>query len=359
MYTLPINIKSTAKLAYPIYIGNDIFGKIFSLFNLSQYSKIVIITDKAVDKILSQKLQQQLKIKSFVLVIDSGEKAKNIQTLQQIWHELLKIGCDRKSLVINLGGGVITDMGGFAASTFMRGVDFLQIPTTLLSMVDASVGGKVGIDFADVKNLLGSFNQPIGVIIDINTLKSLPKREFNSGFAEIIKHGLISDKDYFDFVTSKKPDEFLPQELEEIIYKSCQIKSTVVSQDEKENGLRKILNFGHTIGHAIESLSLKTDKPLLHGEAVSIGMVAEAKISQLIGNISESDFQQIKKVLGDSGLPIKTDISGIDHIMEKITHDKKSEKGQVNWTLLKKIGEGVINQQVSSEIVVEALGVIS
>lgn len=347
MQTLQIKIQNHSNLEYPIFIGNGLFSQISVIFNLKKYSSIFIVTDSITGPLFAEKLIKATTVKTSLITVEPGEKYKNIEIVQEIWNKILLSGGDRKSLVINLGGGVITDMGGFASSTYMRGVDFIQIPTTLLSMVDASVGGKVGIDFAGIKNLIGSFNQPVGVLIDTAALETLPDREFNAGFAEIIKHGLIYDKKYFDFVTAKEPKKFSDQEIIEIIFKSCQIKSDIVSVDEKEGSTRKLLNFGHTIGHAIESLSLETNNPLLHGEAISIGMIIEAKISQLVGNITESEYQQIKKVFVNTNLPVEYKNIDINAVLEKIKKDKKSESGQIQWTLLENIGKAIINQHVS------------
>lgn len=336
---------------YKVYIGSGILKNLDNIIDLRKFSKIIVVTD---EKIPSSLLSQFEKV-----IIPPGENNKNIETVQVIWKKLLELGADRKTLVINLGGGVIGDMGGFAASTYMRGIKFLQIPTTVLSAVDASVGGKVGIDFAGVKNLVGSFNQPIGIVVDIDTFESLPDREFISGFGEIIKHGLIADADYFKLVTSKKPREFSKEELIEIIKRSCEIKSKIISSDEKESGNRKLLNFGHTIGHALESISLETDNPLLHGEAVSIGMIAEAKISQLMGFIDESLVEQIKGNLKSSGLPGGCEITDINNVTNLVSKDKKAESGKVNWTLIQEIGKAVINQSVDNEIVSASIQFIS
>jgi len=336
---------------YQVYIGSGLLGNIYSIIDTNGFSKIIVITD---DKIPSNYLSEFEKIS-----ISSGEENKTIETVKEIWEQMLKLGCDRKTLVINLGGGVIGDIGGFAASCYMRGVKFLQIPTTLLSAVDASVGGKVGIDFSGIKNLIGSFNQPIGVIVDIETFNSLPDREFISGFGEIIKHGLIADPDYFKFVTSKKPREFSQDELIEIIKKSCEIKAAIISGDEKESGSRKLLNFGHTIGHALESASLQSQKPLLHGEAVAIGSIAEAKISFDLGLIEDKELSIIQQALEAAGLPVSFKVEDIDKIMELISKDKKSQSGKISWTLLNSIGSAVIDNQVEKNIVLSSLEYIS
>ena len=335
---------------YQVYIGSKIIADLSNFLSLDSYSKIIVIAD---EKVPDTFLKSYPKI-----LISSGEINKNIDTVQIIWQRLLDLGADRKTLVINLGGGVIGDMGGFAASTYMRGIEFLQIPTTLLSAVDASVGGKVGIDFQGVKNLIGSFNQPIGVVIDVETFQSLPEREFISGFGEIIKHGIIADEPYFKLVTSKKPQDFSDLELIEIIKRSCQIKAQIISSDEKELGSRKLLNFAHTIGHALESASLTTGSPLLHGEAVSIGMIAEAKLAQELGLINENVLEEIKKALVSAGLPVKTSLKDIDLLISLISKDKKSDGGKINWTLIKGIGEAVINQTVDEQKVRTALAFI-
>lgn len=347
-----INLKINEKQKdYTIFIGTKIIKNLSSLIDCAKYSNALIVADTNIPQVLLKQLQVALPIKSFKISLPSGDNQKNIENVQKIWQALVDFGCDRKSLVINIGGGMIGDLGGFAAATYMRGIDFLQIPTTLLAQVDASVGGKVGINFAGVKNLIGSFQQPIAVIIDVDILNTLPKREFISGFAEIIKHGAIADKKYFDFVTSKKPADFSQNELVEIIKESIQIKSNIVSADEKESGQRKLLNFGHTIGHAIEALSQDTNAPLLHGEAVSIGMIAEAQIAKLIGILSEEDYILLEKALILAGLPIKYLNISSDKIIEKIKSDKKSEKDKINWTLLTKIGAAIYNQTVEeSEI---------
>src|SRR5436190_19611525 len=321
MKTININISENPK-HYPVFIGENILEKIAGLFDLKKYFKIAIVTDENIAKIFLEKLQQAIPYKTHPIIISPGEKAKNIETVKKIWLKLLENKFDRKSLIINLGGGVIGDMGGFAASTYMRGIDFLQIPTTLLSQVDASAGGKTGIDFADIKNLAGTFTQPIGVLIDVQTLTTLPKRIYKEGFGEIIKHGFIADKNYFETVTSKHPLEFSPDEMINIIAGSCEIKKAIIQEDETEKEKRKLLNFGHTIGHAIEVLLLETDKSLLHGEAISIGMIAEAKISELTGIFSSADFQTVKQSLRAAELPVSISYVQIDDILQKMQADK-------------------------------------
>lgn len=339
---------------YNVYIGSGILTRFSKLLYLKNYSNLVVITDKSVAKYWLKKLEKIIPGNLGKIVLQQGEKSKNIKTVKKIWQKFLINGCDRKTLVLNLGGGAILDVGGFAASTFMRGVDFINIPTTLLSQVDASVGGKTGIDFANIKNLIGTFHQPKAVIIDITTLSTLPKREFLSGFSEIIKHGLIKNRKYFEKVISKHPLEFTDNELIDIISESVQIKTNIVQNDETEKGCRKLLNFGHTIGHAIEALSLETSTPLLHGEAISIGMLAEAYITHLVKMISSSDLQRIKQSLTNAGLPVSIAIS-TDKIISRMRSDKKNESGNINFTLLQAIGKAIINQNVPHAVIIQAL----
>lgn len=332
-----------------IYIGSDLIKDISSLVNFTKYTKVVIVADNNVPKSLVNKLKSVIPTENLGILIKSGEQNKDLVTVQKIWEALADFGCDRKSLVINIGGGLTCDIGGFAASTYMRGIDFIQIPTTLLAQVDASIGGKVGINSQGIKNLIGSFQQPVVVIIDTDTLKTLPKREFISGFSEIIKHGLIADEKYFQQVTSKRPLEFSQEELVEIIERSCLIKTDIVTKDEKEGGCRKLLNFGHTIGHAVEAISQEGEKPLLHGEAISIGMIAEGKISQLLGLLSEEKYEILKQAIIRTGLPISQKLSA-DKILKKIKSDKKNINGETKFTLLADIGKGIIDQTVDESI---------
>jgi 3-dehydroquinate synthase len=355
MKKITITFPARPEQAYAIYIATNAIEEIASLHDLGGYSKVFVVTDETIQPLLFDKLVAALPVKAAPIILPAGEKQKTIGNIQKIWTAMLEAGCDRKSLVINLGGGVIGDMGGFAASTYMRGVDFLNIPTTLLSQVDASVGGKTGFNFGGVKNLIGTFNQPVAVIIDPETLDGLPKREFLSGFAEVIKHGLVADAGYFKEITAKPPLEFTKAELEEIISRSCQIKTDIVQHDVAEGGHRKLINFGHTVGHAVEALSLETDTPLLHGEAVSIGMLAEARISQRLGKLSPEEAQQIEQALSGAGLPTSVASLSIDDVLAKMQSDKKNDSGNINFTLLDGIGRAVYNQRVDQPVVVEVL----
>ena len=337
-------------------IGKNLLSKINQLFDFSKFSKITILTDTNMVRHWLPVVKKSLGQKTLEIIIKPGEKEKNIKTVKKIWEKMFEFGLDRKSLLINLGGGVIEDVGGFAASTFMRGIEFLNIPTTLLAQVDASIGGKTGINFLDIKNGIGVFKNPVGILIDVDTLKTLPKRELISAYGEIIKHGVISGRVHFDLVISKKPEEFSQEELIAIIKQSINIKSKIIKKDPKEKNLRKVLNFGHTIGHAIESLSWRTDKPLLHGEAVAIGMVAESNLasSNLRGCTAE-DFKLIKKAITNAGLPINIKNIKSEDIMKMILTDKKNFKGKINWSLPKKIGEILVNINVAESLIIKAI----
>jgi len=346
-----------------IIIGKNLLEKINTLFDFSKFSKIVVLTDDVIQmNLISQigLIKQSLNRQLTVITIPSGESQKNIETVQKIWEKMFDKGLDRRSLLINLGGGVISDMGGFAASTFMRGIDFLNIPTTLLAQVDAGIGGKTGIDFIGIKNGIGVFKDPIGTIIDVETLKTLPKRELTAAFGEIIKHGVIFGREYFNLVTSKKPEEFDQDELIEIIKRSIKIKSDIVKKDPKEDGLRKVLNFGHTIGHAIESLSWKTNNPLLHGEAVAIGMIIESSLACPSQPILTSEVrirvaEQIKKAVINAGLPTKIKITNSEEILKIILSDKKNIKGNILMSLPKRIGKVIPNIKISLEKIKSAI----
>jgi 3-dehydroquinate synthase len=340
-----------------IVVGRDLVNKIDKIIDWQNYSNIFVITDKKVANLYLKILLSKLPKNTKYIILPSSDIEKNIDNVQRIWTKMLNSGCNRHSLTINLGGGVVSDIGGFAAATYMRGINFVNVSTTLLSDVDASIGGKTGINFLGVKNLIGIFNQPKIVIIDVGMLTTISKRELTSGFAEIIKHGLINDKKYFDIVTSKMPIQFSLYELENIIFKSCQIKSSIVMRDENEKYLRKSLNFGHTVGHAIESLSLELDRtPLLHGESISIGMCVEAKMSYLLGLLPFKQLKIIEKRVEQIGLPTQVPVRmDIKKIIRNMENDKKNDKNGLNFTLLKEIGKVKINQRVSKDIIIEAL----
>ena len=322
-------------------------------------SKIFVVIDENTKLFCLPHLEEYLKIPFSSIQIVSGEKFKNLKTCTLMWDALMKNGCDRKSLVINLGGGVIGDMGGFVASTFMRGVRFIHMPTTLLSQVDASVGGKLGIDFLGYKNMIGMFQNPELVWIETRFLKTLPERELRSGYAEVIKHGLIKSQELWRKVVAQKLD-LSDDEWTALVDVSVQIKNNVVKEDPKENGLRKILNFGHTIGHAAETHFLKEGPDnkygrLLHGEAIAIGMLCESYISYKEGYLAGPEWRQIRELI--------TSIYPLEHklmpykqqIFEILKLDKKNERGELNFSLLKSIGDCMYDKKINKLLIEDSL----
>jgi len=338
---------------YPIYFENSI-EELVNFVRQGNYSRFFILTDENTSQHCLPVLEHHFAgMGNYDIIgISAGEESKDIDFCIGIWKNLIDFGADRKSLLINLGGGVISDMGGFAASTYKRGIDFVHVPTTLLSQVDASVGGKTGIDLDGIKNIIGTFTQPKAVFIAYDFLKTLPARQILSGTAEMLKHGLIMDKVYWEAL--KNSD--LSKPTIELIYRSVEIKNEVVIVDPTEQGIRKALNFGHTIGHAVETNSLLTDEsPLTHGEAIAIGMICEAYLSYKKTGFAKDELDEIVSVI--NGLYPKynlgdTDFSTLCTIMLK---DKKNQNGKINCTLLSRIGECKLDNICTEEELCESL----
>ncbi len=321
------------------------------LLKETAYSSLFVLVDENTREHCLSLIKDTLPDNTKIIDIQSGEIHKTLDTCKIIWEALLNGGADRQSLLINLGGGVIGDMGGFCASTFMRGIRFVQIPTTLLSQVDASVGSKLGVDFQQVKNIIGLFQDPIAVLIDPTFLKTLPSAELRSGYAEVIKHALIYDAELWAQLQSIDQVATVGK-WDALIYRSVQIKQEIVEQDRKEKSLRKILNFGHTIGHAIESYFLTTDTPLLHGEAIAWGMYAECILSQQLLGLSDQDVQSahryLEKIYADKK-PVKWDT---DALLKYMRQDKKNVNQKISFSLLDRLGHGVPDQFVEEEMLV-------
>jgi 3-dehydroquinate synthase len=316
------------------------------------YSQLGIITDSNTVKECYPLIKGVLPEAHELYSFPAGEIHKNLDTCSDIWNWMTEAGFDRKALVINLGGGVTGDMGGFCASTYKRGIRFINIPTTLLSQVDASVGGKLGVDFNGFKNHIGVFTEPLAVVISDIFLNTLPQPELRSGYAEVIKHGLIRDDEYFH---SLQLDHWQQKNWGKIIERSVAIKKEVVEKDPKELGLRKILNFGHTIGHAFESHYLDSERHLLHGEAIAIGMICEAYLSQRKLGLAEDEFSLIANLL--VRIYGKTDFpeADIPELINICTQDKKNEGSTLNFSLLHKIGDCGFNVAVTKEEMKEAI----
>jgi 3-dehydroquinate synthase len=341
---------------YTIYFNETSFLYLENLLQPDVYSKIFVLVDENTNEhclpYFLSNLPTEIEIE--IIEIEDGEENKNMYTCIDLWHTLIDLDADRKSILLNLGGGVITDIGGFVASTYKRGIDFINIPTTLLAMVDASVGGKNGVDLGNLKNQIGVINEPKSVVILSKFLETLPSNQMRSGLAEMLKHGLIYDKLYWNKL--KNLNDLNTNDLDILIKQSIEIKNEIVSQDLKENGIRKALNFGHTLGHAIESYFLESEdkKQLLHGEAIAVGMILESHISYQSNLISKDDFAEIKYIITDIFEKIIFNESDIQNIMNLLIFDKKNEFGNVQFTLLNKIGESKINQIVDESLILLA-----
>lgn len=331
-----VHINELAKAALNQHVAQNKYSKIFLLVdeNTKLHCKPLFLDmfESAIDAVLE---------------IPSGEEHKHIHTCLQLWEQLSRLDGDRKSLLINLGGGVLTDMGGFVASTFKRGIDFINIPTTLLSMVDASIGGKTGVDLGFLKNQIGVINQPQMVLVFPEFLKTLDERQTKSGYAEMLKHGLIQDKAYWNDLTENQ--NFTDPAC---IQKSIAIKNEVVLQDPTEQGLRKILNFGHTLGHAIESYCLDNPnkRTLLHGEAIAVGMILEGYLSHELRGLSRLALDDIKKGFLAHFDRVDFNEEDIDAILQLLKYDKKNSHGNVNFVLLQAIGTAVTDIKVPEEL---------
>lgn len=288
-----------------------------------------------------------------IIEIEAGEEMKTLETAAQLWEILTEFETDRKALMINLGGGVITDMGGFIASTYKRGIPFINIPTTLLGMCDASIGGKTGIDHQFLKNIIGTFAHPEQIFVFPEFLQTLPFEELRSGFAEMLKHGLITDESHWSDLISIK--ELTPQNIFPFIERSMQIKQNVVEQDFTEQNVRKTLNFGHTIGHALESLFLLKGKPIMHGEAVALGMICETRISFLQDLISEETANEIVSNIQKFFPHLDIKSFSVEEIVNLMKNDKKNSAGNINFSLITGIGTSTFNCSVSLEDIENSL----
>lgn len=338
-----------------ITILNDNFSQLNDFLHEKSFSKIFILVDENTHEyclpVLLGNMETDLGFE--ILEIEAGEEMKNIQTANQLWEILTEMQADRKALVINLGGGVITDMGGFVASTYKRGIQFINIPTTLLSMCDASIGGKTGIDLMHYKNMVGTFAFPEQIFIYPKFLQTLPFKELRSGFAEMLKHGLIADKNHWNQLT-----QIHKLDVEAVtphIQTSMDIKQDVVEKDFHESNIRKTLNFGHTIGHAVESLCLQQGNPILHGEAVAMGMIAEAHLAYLENLISEDDSKGIIENIQRYYPYLDISDFSDENITELLLNDKKNIDSKINFSLLSGIGSCTYDHQCSQKNILESL----
>ena len=354
MKTLEVDLGNRS---YPIYIGADLIDRPELFKACEKSSSIYIVTNTTVAPLYAERLTKTLGTFGKTvrtIVLPDGESYKDWKNLQLIFDDLLKFGADRQTMLVALGGGVIGDMTGFAAASFMRGVRFIQVPTTLLAQVDSSVGGKTGINHPLGKNMIGAFHQPVAVIADLNTLKTLPARELSAGLAEVVKHGAIADAQFLDWIEANaKPLLACDTDaMSHAVLRSCEIKSAVVSADEREGGIRATLNFGHTFGHAIEAGMGYGE--WLHGEAVGCGMVLGADLSCRLNYITRAEADRLKKIIQSMNLPIAPPKFGGKRYLELMQVDKKTESGQIRYVVLEKIGKAQI-QGVPDTQVLETL----
>jgi 3-dehydroquinate synthase len=333
---------------------NKLSNLLCQFIDAGKYDRIFVLTDEHTHRLCYSSLSSILS-DSEEIVIGAEDVNKNINTLSSVWQALSEKGATRHSLLINLGGGMITDLGGFAASTFKRGIHYVNIPTTLLAMVDASVGGKTGINFNGLKNEIGVFNAAKRVYIETNFLKTLDQRNILSGYAEMLKHGLISDTAHWAALLNFDMDDIDYHELKQLVVRSIQVKENIVEQDPHEKGIRKALNFGHTLGHAFESLALKRQRPILHGYAVAYGMVGELYQSCIkTGFPREKMHQTIHFIKENYGI-FDFNCKDYEQLYEFMLHDKKNSDGIINFTLLHDIGEIEINQQADKDSIFEMM----
>lgn len=341
--------------SYNIYIGDKSFDALNTFLNKNNYSHYYVLCDEHTFEFCLPTLlfHAPLLNEAEIIELESGEDKKTLETCLQVWGALTDTGADKKSLIINLGGGVISDLGGFVASTFKRGIDCINIPTTLLSMVDASVGGKTGVDFEGIKNHIGTTAEPKGIFVNPTFLNTLSERQLKNGFAEIIKIALIADSIFWkELKKLKSTTEF---SSEKIITKAIELKNTIVKKDLHETNLRKSLNFGHNIGHALESALIKQSKDILHGEAIAAGMIMEAEIAQSLKRVSGKEQKEITDYIRSIYKNIKITKETESQLLQYILHDKKNEGDDLCFALPKGIGAYELYCGVSLDIIKKSI----
>ncbi len=340
-----------------VHFEAEVYTQLNNYLTTAKHSSYFILVDTNThDHCLANFMGQITADVSFeVIEIEAGEINKNIETCSGVWNVLSELGADRKSLLINLGGGVVTDLGGFVACTFKRGISYINVPTTLLAMVDASVGGKTGVDLGNLKNMVGVISESEMVLVDPNFLTTLPFTELRSGFAEMLKHGLIKDKDYWNRLSNI--EDLTTEDLNNLIHESVIIKNEIVLVDPTEQNIRKFLNFGHTLGHAIESYFLTDERKttLLHGEAIAIGMITEAYLAKELLGLKDAELKNICAIF--SKIYPKVDIPKEDYqpIIDLLIFDKKNVGGKVLFVLLNEIGDAKFNCEVPQDLLVASL----
>jgi 3-dehydroquinate synthase len=357
MPTLRVDVELGAR-AYAVHIGAHLLTCVELILPQLDLPRVAVVTNTTVAPLYLQRLAQALRargVEATCVVLEDGERYKDWVTLNRIYDALLEHRCDRKTTLIALGGGVVGDLAGFAAATYMRGIPFIQVPTTLLAQVDSSIGGKTGINHPLGKNMIGAFYQPRLVLADTEVLKTLPAREFSAGMAEVIKHGVVRDAAFFSWLEQNMENLIAgdPQSLAHAVRRCCEIKAAVVVEDERETGVRALLNFGHTFGHAIESALGYGN--WLHGEAVAAGMVMAADLSQRLGLIEKADVERIVLLLQRANLPVAPPEIAPGRLLDLMGADKKAEGGKLRFVLLDAIGSASVRGDVPATALQQTL----
>jgi 3-dehydroquinate synthase len=339
-----------------IIIDSDVSSSLSVVVSKLSVKKLFVITDANTYTYCLPQINTLIQQNNtFVLTIGQGEENKTLETVKSIWEFLQANRCERDSLIINLGGGLLLDIGGFAAATYQRGVKFVHIPTTLLSMVDASIGGKLGFNFNSIKNQVGLFTVPGYVLINPGFLETLNKRQLFAGWAEMIKHSLIDSDNHANKILKQNPLQIEDTEWEQLIHESLKVKNYYVTNDPYETGLRKVLNFGHTSGHAFESLSIEKNEPLLHGEAVANGIICELFLSSYLLNLPWKKTEEIIQVIAESYRCIEINEQDMERMIQIMQYDKKNKDDAINFTLLEQIGQPITDQYISEQVIRESL----
>ena len=352
LYDVPVNLGDRS---YGIHIGADILGQLGErCAGAGLKGNCLIITDENVGPLYASAAEKALKGAGYAVstvTLSAGETTKNGENVFALQSECVKAGLDRKSFIVALGGGVIGDLSGFVAATYLRGIDFVQVPTSLLAMVDSSVGGKTGVNIPEGKNLVGAFHQPRLVLVDLDTLKTLPPREYAAGLAEVVKYGIIHDGPFFDLLeerVAEAADVNNSELLAKMVSRSCEVKAEVVAQDEREGGLRAILNFGHTVGHAIENVAGYGE--YVHGEAVAIGSVYAARVSAALTGLSAEGAERIERIFVALNLPVRAPGLAWSALREALSVDKKTVGGMPKFVLASEIGAVTFGNDVPEDL---------
>lgn len=353
-----LTVSDKGKEIYNIYYEKDFLGlgEMFQQFDLKRH-KICIVSDSNVAKHYLEEVKGQLQQTASVVtsyVFPAGESSKNIDTVQLVYEHLILNHFDRNDMLVALGGGVVGDLTGFTAATYLRGIRFVQVPTSLLAMVDSSVGGKTGVDFMCYKNMVGAFHQPSAVYMNISSLRTLTEEHYYNGFAEIVKYGMIQDAEFIAWITEHMGEIYNHDEnvLEDVVYKSCLFKRDIVQRDATEKGERALLNYGHTLGHSIEKNSNFT---LLHGQCVALGMVAALYMNVKRGQVLEQELSAFESLLEELHLPTRIQNYDIQAVLEGTKNDKKMEAGSIKFILLECIGKGYIDNTVTDKEMCDAI----